>query len=722
MKKSKNVTRFISILLTLALGVSILSVDAFALYGERLGGTASPTLCNSSGSPEDILSDSVDVEALREYLFQHFYGCEARVDITSFKIPYSQDNASAICNFIFYEMPEAFQVSRMSYYYNSSYITALVPSYTCTADEYATMYSEFSAGANKLLQGIKDNSYLSQEEKALLLHDRLAVWNEYDYDRLYDGTMPDCSYDAYGVFAKRTSVCKGYALAYTYLLDQVGIKSDYCSSSSLNHAWNIVYINSVPYHVDVTWDDPVRDITGLVKHENFLISSDKLYETGHTATDYSTAPQDTRYDDYYWQNSTAQIQWIDGIIYYIDNSAAQLKKRVNGTVTSLISVSDTWRYTATSYWPGCYARLSGDGGCLFVSLTDGVYEYDFDNNSLTKVFTPDFTGLDYFSIFGFTYEDGYFICDLHNSPNFTATTKTDYQVKQLYHIFNREVPSPEYLKSAATCTSPAVYYKSCECGAVGKSTFEYGNKLQHNYTDNVCDNCGYWEHQDDTPKFRLKNTSAGVEISWDSLPGATGYIVYYKNGTSWVRLGTVTSGLSYVDTAVASGNSKTYTLKAYNTNLDIVTYSKYNTKGKTITYNMFNTSDGTYIDENAGYIYTENTGSSNIADVVSVYSGYTADAVPSSTYGGKSYYGTGSKITVYNGSGQAIGTYTLVVFGDVNGDSVIDVLDVSYMEMASNFHYNIDGCYSEAADFDENGTVDAADYAQAVNLCLLRSR
>ncbi|MGN0525850.1 MAG: transglutaminase domain-containing protein, partial [Acutalibacteraceae bacterium] len=304
MKKSKNLTKAISIFLALALAVSVLSVDAFALSGERLGGTASPVLCNSGSSAADALGESVDVEALREYLFQHFYQYETRIDISSFEIPYSQDNASAVCNFIFYEMPEAFQITGMSYYYSSKYITALVPGYSYTAEEYAVMYTEFESGANKLLQGIKDNSYLSQEEKALLLHDRLALWNEYDYDNYLNNSIPQSSYDAYGVFAKRTAVCKGYALAYMYLLYQVGIKSEYCSSSSLNHAWNIVYINSIPYHVDVTWDDPVRDITGRVSHENFLVSSDMLYETGHTATDYSTTPQDTRYDDYYWRDST----------------------------------------------------------------------------------------------------------------------------------------------------------------------------------------------------------------------------------------------------------------------------------------------------------------------------------------------------------------------------------------------------------------------------------
>ena len=40
----------------------------------------------------------------------------------------------------------------------------------------------------------------------------------------------------------------------------------------------------------------------------------------------------------------------------------------------------------------------------------------------------------------------------------------------------------QYLKSAATCTSPAIYYKSCSvCGAASTDTFEYGETAAHSY-------------------------------------------------------------------------------------------------------------------------------------------------------------------------------------------------------------------------------------------------
>lgn len=59
-----------------------------------------------------------------------------------------------------------------------------------------------------------------------------------------------------------------------------------------------------------------------------------------------------------------------------------------------------------------------------------------------------------------------------------------------------QIKSPEYLKSAATCTAKAVYYTSCtECGQSSKgtadeATFEYGDALGHKYGEWVSNGDG----------------------------------------------------------------------------------------------------------------------------------------------------------------------------------------------------------------------------------------
>ena len=64
---------------------------------------------------------------------------------------------------------------------------------------------------------------MSDLEKAIVLHDYLAVNCEYDYENYLANKIPDASYTAYGVLVNRTAVCQGYALAYKYLLNQTGI-------------------------------------------------------------------------------------------------------------------------------------------------------------------------------------------------------------------------------------------------------------------------------------------------------------------------------------------------------------------------------------------------------------------------------------------------------------------------------------------------------------------
>ena len=50
------------------------------------------------------------------------------------------------------------------------------------------------------------------------------------------------------------------------------------------------------------------------------------------------------------------------------------------------------------------------------------------------------------------------------------------------HQYNQEKAETGCLKTAATCTAKAVYYKSCVCGATGTATFGSGNSLGHDFS------------------------------------------------------------------------------------------------------------------------------------------------------------------------------------------------------------------------------------------------
>ena len=56
------------------------------------------------------------------------------------------------------------------------------------------------------------------------------------------------------------------------------------------------------------------------------------------------------------------------------------------------------------------------------------------------------------------------------------------------HNFNVESATDKYLATAATCIEKAKYYYSCSCGEKGTETFEYGEALNHSFSNYVSDN------------------------------------------------------------------------------------------------------------------------------------------------------------------------------------------------------------------------------------------
>lgn len=64
---------------------------------------------------------------------------------------------------------------------------------------------------------------------------------------------------------------------------------------------------------------------------------------------------------------------------------------------------------------------------------------------------------------------------------FSACKSEDGPIQVHEHTF-AEQPESQYMLSAATCTSSAVYYKSCsECGELSVETFSYGDYADHKY-------------------------------------------------------------------------------------------------------------------------------------------------------------------------------------------------------------------------------------------------
>ena len=124
----------------------------------------------------------------------------------------------------------------------------------------------------------------------------------------------------------------------------------------------------------------------------------------------------------------------------------------------------------------------------------------------------------------------------------------------------------------------------------------------------------------------------------------------------------------------------------------------------------------TLINQVAGIIFTRQKGRTVITDIVDAEA-YTVFAIPSFVSGSVNYYGTGSTFYFFK-DGMLAYTYKVAVYGDINGDSVSDVLDCAIGERALNDTQLLTDCSLLAVDFNTDGNVEASDYQQLVNISL----
>lgn len=320
-------------------------------------------------------------------------------------------------------------------------LTSLIVDYRYSQEEYEAKLAECEAAADKLLSGIRGNDSLSDVEIALLLHDRLVLWNEYD-NRLYSPeynnntslfsqAQPE-SFTMYGALVNHISVCQGYARAYSFLLDKMGIENYLVTSDALNHEWNIVYIDGKPYHVDVTWDDgAINDwnAAGRVAHNNFLLSTAQLRvgangSVPHNAFDYDPSPNDTAYDSYFWQKVDSMFVLVGSNVYYLENSTGVI--RAFDDHSGVFTIGDgttesgqtTWSAVGGRFYPGNHSKIATDGTEIFFNTANAIWSVAPGNAKAVKISDTVNDASAGHCVYGLSYDGSKFIYDVSTTPVF----------------------------------------------------------------------------------------------------------------------------------------------------------------------------------------------------------------------------------------------------------------------------------------------------------------
>ncbi|MDE6730122.1 MAG: hypothetical protein K2J71_05030 [Oscillospiraceae bacterium] len=172
----------------------------------------------------------------------------------------------------------------VTYQVSNTGLIRIKPNYLEDENHYTETYQNLMRKIDEIISGV--DATWSDAEKALYLHDYLAVNYDYEYTDYTDPVNTELKHTAYGMLEKNAAVCEGYAWLYNILLQRVGVTSAMVESQALSHAWNLLYIDHAWYHVDVTWDDVYYQHAGLVYHKNFLKSNEALTENSHDSDDW----------------------------------------------------------------------------------------------------------------------------------------------------------------------------------------------------------------------------------------------------------------------------------------------------------------------------------------------------------------------------------------------------------------------------------------------------
>ena len=340
-------------------------------------------------------------------------------------------------------------------YYGALY--AFLPQYiTNNKNQISAMKSRFDTAVKDALAGIDEN--MSDLDKALYCHDYIVKSNNYDYQNFLADAVPTVSHSAYGALVNRVSVCDGYALAYSYLLQKLGIETRLVTSTAMAHAWSAVELDGEWYFVDCTGDDIIdsysnaadSDRFDVVYHDTFLMSEALLSSTWYSDGPYRGWAQtdivanSTKYDDAYWRliagddEENPVIQWgvtneygyCDGYWYYVDDITYNIMKTNDptkaGEVYSTL-IKDAW--ITWGGWldgykkPACFGKASvhTPSKTMYVSDAERIYAIDLTQEEAEPEVYYEYTD-EYYEytdnsyIYGITVVDDYLYLGIANSP------------------------------------------------------------------------------------------------------------------------------------------------------------------------------------------------------------------------------------------------------------------------------------------------------------------
>lgn len=213
--------------------------------------------------------------------------------------------------------------------------------YIYTTDEVAAMQEKIDAAANEIISEIAED--MSEYEIVKLFFDKLAG------EVVYDESASNLR-DIYGSLVNHAAVCGGYAKAFSYLCDKVGIESLTITGDfdEVPHMWNMVKLDGEWYHVDATAGYVKNPVVPYIRYDYFCVTdalianSRTVYEQSYS---YPVASAD-KYNYYVYNNLVADsTESVEKLL--LEGIAAAT---ANGDGVIQIACSDDTVFDEVVYW------------------------------------------------------------------------------------------------------------------------------------------------------------------------------------------------------------------------------------------------------------------------------------------------------------------------------------------------------------------------------------
>jgi len=282
-------------------------------------------------------------------------------------------------------------------YLSNGNCAAIYLQFNSTASNLEENKQKFESAADAIVQGAQ--ALPTDYDKEVYVHDTLISKVSYNLNA-------PMNQSAYSALVGGQTVCAGYARAYQYMMQKLGVPCYYCTGfAGENHAWNIVSLDDGYYNVDPTWDDTDPNTY------DYFNKSDSDFSTNHMRKDlsvYLPACNGEKYKDL----ETPDVEAANAVATVSSNTADPNSTSTVGTESGLMDPATLETQTDNLKTMRDYGFVQADAinniadyyaNCYKNLMENEFGTYQFQNVvSLDNVYYPM-----YEAYLSGTYEEGY---------------------------------------------------------------------------------------------------------------------------------------------------------------------------------------------------------------------------------------------------------------------------------------------------------------------------